>query len=37
MMSDIRPILGLGTRMSDPYVFVALWGPKIAKQAGESL
>ena len=28
MVSGIPLILGLGTRMSDPYVYVVFWAPK---------
>ena len=27
MISGIPLVLGLGTRMSDPYVYLVLWGP----------
>ena len=31
MVSGISFILGLGTRMSDPYVYVVFWDPKLPK------
>ena len=34
MISDILVILGLGTRMSDPYVYVVFWAPNCRNGSG---
>ena len=31
MISGIPLMLGLGTRMSDPYVYVASWAPSVCR------